>query len=397
MSVINRLVVLLPGFEHMPVEAHHRRFLREAAKTAPVYDMSLQEDGALKVSSAEGGVSVGEFTLATAGANWSARTDFVLYGLGDINHFYAARNPAIRVLSGIAALIDFIVSGTFFRFLSTSWRYALFFLYPLVIMGAIAALSYGSGRIALGLTQQAAVAVAVGLATALVLLVVAAQKMHFLLIMDDWTFARDMARNRRPDITAKLHQVISDAAARISQAAPATEVVVAAHSMGAICALHILDAALQQNDSRRYGLLTVGSSLLKLALHPAAKALRASVEAVARSRAIWVDAQSLTDPMNFYKSNPVRDLNIADAESPVLVKVRFRSQLCDETYRSIRRNFFRVHRQFVYGVEKRSAYSWHAILCGPESFADVAARGGLPCECAAQSSSPMKIAETATI
>lgn len=295
MSVINRLVVLLPGFEHMPVEAHHRRFLREATKTAPVYDMSLQEDGVLKVSSAEGGVGVGEFTLVTAGANWSARTDFVLYGLGDINHFYAARNPAVRILSGIVALIDFIVSGTFFRFLSTSWRYALFFLYPLVIMGAIAVLSIGAGRLALAMTQQAAVAVAVGLGAALALLAVAARKMHFLLIMDDWTFARDMARDNRPDITAKLHHVISDAAARISQAAPATEVVVAAHSMGAICALHILDAALQQNDSRRYGLLTVGSSLLKLALHPAAKALRASVEAVARSRAIWIDRRPIAD------------------------------------------------------------------------------------------------------
>jgi hypothetical protein len=36
-----------------------------------------------------------------------------------------------------------------------------------------------------------------------------------------------------------------------------------------------------------------------------------------------------------------------------------------------------VHRQFVFGVEKRSHYSYHAILCGPEPFADVVRRGGL--------------------
>ncbi|MBA8880610.1 hypothetical protein [Phyllobacterium myrsinacearum] len=397
MSVINRLVVLLPGFEHMPVEAHHRRFLREATKTAPVYDMALIEDGALKVSSTEDTVSIGEFRLKTAGTNWSAQTDFVLYGLGDINLFYASRNPFVRILSGIVALIDFIFTGTFFRFISTSWRYALFFLYPLVIMGSIVGLSFGAGGIAQKLTGDPTASITVVIITALALLVLAAQRMHFLLIMDDWTFARDMARDRRPDITAKLQHVIANAADRISRAPATTEVVVAAHSMGAICALQILDEALRKNNSRRYGLLTVGSSLLKIALHPAAKALRTSVETVARSRAVWVDAQSLTDPMNFYKSNPVRDLNISDAESPVLVRVRFRHQLCDETYKAIRHNFFRVHRQFVYGVEKRTAYSWHAILCGPESFSDVATSGGLACECTAHASSSMKIPETAAV
>jgi hypothetical protein len=397
MSVINRLVVLLPGFEHMPVEAHHRRFVREASKTAPVYDMSLHEQGTLKVSAAEDTVSIGEFRLKTAGANWSAQTDFVLYGLGDINLFYASRNPVIRILSGIVALIDFIITGTFFRFIATSWRYALFFLYPLIIMGAILGLSLGAGGVTELVTRQIGTSIAVSVLTALALLVLAARKMHFLLIMDDWTFARDMARDRRPDITSRLQDVIADAADRISRAPATTEVIVAAHSMGAICALQILDEALRRNNSRRYGLLTVGSSLLKIALHPAARALRTSVESVARSRALWVDAQSLTDPMNFYKSNPVRDLNIADAESPVLVRVRFRKQLCDETYKAIRHNFFRVHRQFVYGVEKRTAYSWHAILCGPDSFSDVATSGGLACECTAHVSSSMKIPETAAV
>lgn len=397
MSVINRLVVLLPGFEHMPVEAHHRRFLREAAKTAPVYDMALREDGALKISSTEDTVSVGEFRLQTTGPNWSAQTDFVLYGLGDINLFYASRNPVARILSGIIALIDFIITGTFFRFIATSWRYALFFLYPLVIMGAILGLAFGAGGIVWQFSREAMAPLAISVIVALALLVLAARRMHFLLLMDDWTFARDMARDRRPDITAKLRYVIADAANRISRAPATTEVVVAAHSMGAICALQILDKALQKNSSRRYGLLTVGSSLLKIALHPAADALRSSVEKVARSRTLWVDAQSLTDPMNFYKSNPVRDLNISDAESPVLVRVRFRNQLCDETYKAIKHNFFRVHRQFVYGVEKRSAYSWHAILCGPECFSDIATSGGLAGGCTAHVASSIKIPETATV
>ena len=57
--------------------------------------------------------------------------------------------------------------------------------------------------------------------------------------------------------------------------------------------------------------------------------------------------------------------------------MRFRNQLSDQTYRAIKRDFFRVHRQFVFGVERRSHYSYHAILCGPEPFAEVARHAGL--------------------
>ncbi|MGH6860548.1 MAG: hypothetical protein ACRECY_09840, partial [Phyllobacterium sp.] len=175
-----------------------------------------------------------------------------------------------------------------------------------------------------------------------------------------------------------------------------SEIIVAAHSLGAICALPILDAAVRRNEGRRYGLLTVGSSLLKVAMHPAAGSLRKCVETVARGNTTWIDAQSLTDPMNFYKSDPIRDLDIDRCKSPVLVQVRFRHQLCDEAYKAIRRDFFRVHRQFVFGVEKRTHYSWHAILCGPQHFADVAAWGGLPCERPVHIKPSLEIAGTAT-
>ncbi len=381
MSVVDRLVVLLPGFEHMPIEAHHRRFVREAEKTAPVYDMQLTEAAPLRVSLPDAAAPTGEFSLRSTGRDWSARTDFVLYGLGDITMFYASRHPVVRLLSGIIALLDFTVTGTFFRFVVTSWRYSLFFLYPLVLVGIVVAASFGVGSLAATFGLGGPIApLALALVSAAILLLFAIRKMHLLLIMDDWTFARDTARGKRPDVMRKLDNVIADAVARIGEAPAKTEIVVAAHSLGAICALQLLDAALLRNSSRRYGLLTVGSSLLKVALHPAARRLRKSVERVANSNTTWIDVQSLTDPMNFYKSDPVRNLKIAGGKSPVLVRVRFRSQLCDDAYKAIRRNFFRVHRQFVFGVEKRTPYSWHAILCGPEPFADIAARGGLACD-----------------
>ena len=42
MSQMSRLVLMFPGFEPIPIEAHCRRFVREAAKTAPVYGMTIE-------------------------------------------------------------------------------------------------------------------------------------------------------------------------------------------------------------------------------------------------------------------------------------------------------------------------------------------------------------------
>ena len=60
----------------------------------------------------------------------------------------------VRLLSGIVALLDFIVTGTFFRFVATSWRYALFFLYPIVLIAIILALSYGIGSAATAIVHR---------------------------------------------------------------------------------------------------------------------------------------------------------------------------------------------------------------------------------------------------
>jgi hypothetical protein len=91
----------------------------------------------------------------------------------------------------------------------------------------------------------------------------------------------------------------------------------------------------------------------------------------------WLDVQSLTDILNFYGTRPAELIAGRSGPNQNTTKVRFRHQLEPATYRAIKRDFFRVHRQFVYGVERRSHYAYHAILCGPEPFAEVARRGGL--------------------
>jgi hypothetical protein len=39
-----------------------------------------------------------------------------------------------------------------------------------------------------------------------------------------------------------------------------------------------------------------------------------------------------------------------------------------DAYRRIRRNFYRVHNQFISGNDRRAAYDYYMLLCGPVSI-----------------------------
>ena len=113
-----------------------------------------------------------------------------------------------------------------------------------------------------------------------------------------------------------------------------------------------------------------------MALHPAARALRQKVGTVARSNTIWVDVQALTDPMNFYKSDPVRDLGMPMAHRLFLSGFDFAASFAMRHTRLFAMIFSGCTASLSFGVERRTHYSWHAILCGPEQFADIADEGG---------------------
>jgi pimeloyl-ACP methyl ester carboxylesterase len=371
MPVSHRLALVFPGFEPLPVEAHCARFIREAKRTAPAYAMDLSIGEPVY---SDAGLRTGRIEVSASGAGWKTDTDVVVYGLGDLNAAYAARNPLMRLLAGLCALGDFIVTGTFFRFVSTSWRYSLFFLYPLITLFCVLVVALVIGVF---LPANAVLRWTIAVFACVGLLWFASARMYFLLMMDDWAFARDMARERRPDVDKRIAAVAADIDARLG-AFDHQEVILAAHSFGAITVMLAMASLLSRGcERRRVGLLTVGSSLLKVALHPAAHALRRAVGVIAKSAIIWVDCQSLTDPMNFYGSSPLRTLRIREGREAKIVHVRFRRQLNADTYRAIKHDFFRVHRQFVYGVECRSPYAFHAILCGPEPFAAFAEQGKL--------------------
>lgn len=363
-----RLVFLFAGFEPHDAEEQRARFAYAAEKTGPLWSSTF-DIGPMKPGSS----GCPEFRVSARGAGWEAQTDFVVCDWSQLLKALERGNPALRLAEGLWAMGGFVLNGTFFRYLRTSWRYGIFFIYPVLLTAAallpLLLVCGGAGPGAAGAVLSAG------------LLWLFIRKLHLLILLDNWSFARRLALERDADILKKAAQfktALIERSGVFSAGAAEGEVMIAAHSLGACFAVMALGGALPQLKQPVPGLLLTGSSLLKIALHPRASRLRQAAAVIAGSDALWLDVQSLTDLLNFYRADPAAVLKLQAKRPPKLLFVRFRALLTPETYSRIKLDWLRVHRQFVLACERRAQYSFHMMLAGPFGLAEIMENGGLP-------------------
>src|SRR5262249_21728335 len=165
-------------------------------------------------------------------------------------------------------------------------------------------------------------------------------------LFGDWSFARDLVRRLKPELEKRLDEFARALADHV-KTTDADEVVLVGHSLGAVNVVDIVARA--RRLDRKLGargkpvaILTIGSSLLKIGLHPGAQLVRGAVREVSTDKNIfWVEYQALIDIINFYRTNPVTDLGLPDTGSPAVRIARIRHMLSEQTYEEIRKDFFR--------------------------------------------------------
>src|SRR5215211_4379820 len=266
---------------------------------------------------------------------------------------------------------DFLWHGAFLGYLRLNWRYAGFFLYPYVLLAAMGIVALVGGIAAGNLSSSALVGAALAAALFAGLLQWPARRLFVQHLLDDWIFARRYIHGEDAVLGPRLDRV-AERLCKAARSGEADEVLVLGHSLGAVLVIDVLDRALRLEpslgqDGSAVAFISVGSSIPKIGLHRAAARFRAAVERVANAPAIfWGEYQTLTDVMNFYKVDPVTDMGLK-GRSPLIRRVRVKSMLHPAAYRRIKRNLFRVHCQFVSANDRRAAYDYFMLLCGPLS------------------------------
>jgi hypothetical protein len=79
----------------------------------------------------------------------------------------------------------------------------------------------------------------------------------------------------------------------------------------------------------------------------------------------WLDVHCLTDAIHFYKTKVVALCGHAGAKQAEIIFIRFKTMLSAAHYKKIKRDFLRVHRQYVLGSDKRSAFDFMMMTNGP--------------------------------
>jgi hypothetical protein len=368
-----------PGFDPYDAASQHRRFVREAARFQATWNVSAAVSDLRDDSAGEG-----HWTVTTTGPGWKVETRYEILDWHDIVRAELAGPAPRRLWNGLVTFVDFIASGTLKRYFAANWRYAMFFFVPFVdvILFAAAAILLGwlaSTAIAssgMGSVLGVVIGIVVALLVFVLLLHWLGERWRVNHGLDDWIFARDYMLRRRPDVDARAEAFAERLLACVRRS-DADEIIVEGHSLGATIVMDTLARALARDPDLgkhgpKLGVLTIGATIPKLALHPEGEWLRAAARRVAAEPSLpWGEYQARDDVISFHKFHPVelvRFKDVNDASQPVIRRVQIHEMLSEPAFRRYRFNFMRLHYQFVMANERRSSYDYFMLVCGPAPF-----------------------------
>ena len=306
------------------------------------------------------------------GPEWQSTTDFHFFSVDDVVQRDFARPLWQRVGRSISTTWDYASSGTAASFLRHAWRFFLYFAYPplSLLLTVLAAFLIGWA-----LAEYSFLLGAGAFIVTIYLLIQFFWRRYFVLhLMDLWSFSRDYIHRDRADIDAKLGRLADEICTALKNKSY-DEVVLVGHSTGGALILDAAARALEQDAdiaarTGSFQILTVGSTALKIGLHPAAKWFRDRVASLcANEHVLWTEFQCRTDIINFFDTDPAELMDAKQPSRPnvpFVRRIRVRFMVDANTLSRIRKNFFRVHYQFVFGNSLKYYYDFPAICFGPK-------------------------------
>lgn len=376
--IARRRIVHISGFEPIGVDGLDRRMKSGLRKFASLW-------GATAVCSApelsDDGRAV-TWEVNAAGPNWTTHTRYTVLRWDELMQPYVGRSWLGRVASGYRALFELTLNGTLARYFRANVRYGLFFIYPILILAGFLILGIGAGILAalFGIPAAPVTAPLVGIAVFAVLMRVLGGYFHLDFALADWAFAADLSRDEVSGLDEVLERFTSEVTEALHDR-KADEVLLSSVSLGAVMMAETIDRMFGREPDaafyvRRASFLTVGSSILKIGLHPRAKRLRKLIGRVGAEKALhWVEYQAKVDPINFYRTNPVKDLDNRRTGRPIVRQIRIREMMGDAEYKRAQRSPLHLHRQFVMPNGKRYFYDFYQISFGPLRLRDRAKLG----------------------
>jgi pimeloyl-ACP methyl ester carboxylesterase len=368
-----RHVFHIAGYDPVSPDQYYRRFLRQLQIFTQTWSVEAE------ASELVIGPSNPSWTVRTEGPNWQVNTVFELFAWDDLVNKDAAGSRIVRLLRAGATYLNLLFTGTLFRYAFANTRYFAFAIVPVLQVLLFATVGwlvvfFLAGSLGLSPILRHALAVIGGFGIMLLLLEWPGRVWRTYQALDDWIFSLDYIYGKRPDLEARLNQFAARLVECVRQG-QADEFIVVGHSLGATFAIDALSRALaidpELGNRGAFSIVTVGATIPKCGLHPAAHELRDRIGKVVREKPIhWIEYQSRADAISFYRCNPATMARIRGKSDlldskPVVRRLQIKDMLRSETYKKYRLRVLRVHYQFVSANDRRAPYDYFMMICGP--------------------------------
>lgn len=361
-TVKRRAVFYLEGYDPRGPSHYHGLYRDEAAKQEPLNGLALTIGPRRKADS---------ITATWTVSSSQTETFYHFLRYDDVMRERWSKTNIALVRDIFNYAWPFTRDGVFLGTYRHAYPFLIFItMAPLLVI--MVALLSGLVGLTVGLLLHWAAGLAASSATLFCLLSVRERfepNLASLWIGRYCSFTSDQGRGRVPVID----QRIKEFAARITHTINAggmDEVLLIGHSAGAQIAVSVAAEVLRSvGPEKHFSFLTLGNVIGTLALQPTASAFRDDLVAVAKDqRAQWIDITAPSDVLCYPLTDPLAVCGIAmpaQAEpSPKILNAHFPRLFPPNTYKRLKRDFYRMHFQYLMAGEISGDYDFFLITAG---------------------------------
>lgn len=371
--VFRRHVFYVPGFDPRGASLYHRIYREEADKQARVNGMSIEVGRRLRLSPTSQG-----WTVRARDGEREVETCYEFMSWDDIARAHWPKGYGALLLASLRVFWAYFSRGTVLKVARTAWPPLVTGLYPLVFMLLALMLALGSGY-GLGLLLAEAQGTIPALGGGVLAFVATlggarrlGDRLNVFWLLRIYAFTAIWGRQGVPELEARL-DAFADRIRAVLERDERNEVLVIGHSVGTILAMPLLARVLDRDlHDRRLSLLTLGECIPLMSFLPQARAYREALEKVARASTglFWADFTVPVDGACFPLVNPVTasGIELPPGEGPRILSARFHKLFHPEHYRAIRRDWYRMHFQYIMATDLPGVFDYFAMTAGGKTL-----------------------------
>jgi hypothetical protein len=153
------------------------------------------------------------------------------------------------------------------------------------------------------------------------------------------------------------------------------EVLVVGHSSGVHLGVSVLADLIREGvrGGPALGFLSLGQAVPMVSFLPGAARLRGDLAYLSqREEVTWVDVTAPGDGCSFALCDPVAVSGVAaDGQLwPLVISAAFTQTLSPQTWRALRRRYFRLHFQYLCAFDRPGDYDYFRVTAGPLTLAE---------------------------